>query len=620
MRRPARTLAGQTEGKGFKTFAQGHSIVAMSTYESEAAKNAIQNVHGGFTNLASAQALNSGASPSVTAGIGKLVIVVDSGSDFNGTIRLTGDTVDRETGAVTSGDTDDIAIDSLTTDSSTTSVHLNTIHGYTDAYISSKWFTGSVTISTSDVDVTIDVWQCSFEQVNDSPQFVLDTFDISFLAGAGSPDLDAHLYSVDVTGSKVNITAEATLEVDGGTASKPYRLRKGDIGKVLSGSSDGFFVELFGNNSPSYIENVSMKVWAKVMGSGRDLTTIVATGGGGSGDITGPATSTNQALARWDGTDGDALLDSDSTLTNLGKLTLDDGAGEQWIFEPSATNALIGTGGTISATIFAVTPTSITMNSPIGTLGTVFIDIKAIDTHANGSTIKLRNGSTGKPTAVEIGNDAAGGTGTVKVDNVTSLRTDGDLTLSANGTGKVILASTDKLYFRDSAIFIHSNADGEMTIEADTEVNITNLANSSVPIQSRTRRIYFRIGFPAANDFVVPFVAGYEGDAGTTGYATIKKVMAMTVGGGSSATFNVHVRSDNAPNGAGAVDLDLFSSARTANTTRAEWENGDTAWTAANEVVDSGADDAASEVVVFEVVSVSGSPNEIRGWVEVEIA
>jgi len=36
----------------------------------------------------------------------------------------------------------------------------------------------------------------------------------------------------------------------------------------------------------------------------------------------------------------------------------------------------------------------------------------------------------------------------------------------------ILIQSSSKIFFRDSAIFIHSNTDGEMTIEADTKVTI----------------------------------------------------------------------------------------------------------------------------------------------------
>lgn len=51
-------------------------------------------------------------------------------------------------------------------------------------------------------------------------------------------------------------------------------------------------------------------------------TTDLTAGGGGGGDVTGPASATDDALARFDGTTGKLLQNSNATLTDAGGLTL----------------------------------------------------------------------------------------------------------------------------------------------------------------------------------------------------------------------------------------------------------------------------------------------------------
>jgi len=55
-----------------------------------------------------------------------------------------------------------------------------------------------------------------------------------------------------------------------------------------------------------------------------DTITIAATGGGGgSGDVTGPASSTDNAIARFDGTTGKAIQNSSATLSDAGGIAAD---------------------------------------------------------------------------------------------------------------------------------------------------------------------------------------------------------------------------------------------------------------------------------------------------------
>ena len=245
-----------------------HTQLSFSMYDAEPNRGSETSLDGAFLPIAIGQPLNSvPVDLVVEKGTGKLVIVVNAGSDFDGEITITGTSVDRDTGATTADDTDTITIDALTTDTSDTDTNNNDRHALAGAYISSKWFTGTVTLSTTDLTLTdVDVYHISFEQFDDTADITVDTFDANLLTTNVAAQFDAYLYSVVVTGSKCDIVIEASLHVgsDGETAiaNRYWRLRRGLINKSIDGTKDGTWVSLHYSNSPAYVEDVSIKVWA----------------------------------------------------------------------------------------------------------------------------------------------------------------------------------------------------------------------------------------------------------------------------------------------------------------------------------------------------------------------
>ncbi len=250
------------------TVASTHTQISFSMYDAEPNRGSETSLDGSLTPVATAQPLSSVPTDLVvTTGTGKLLIVVNAGSDIAGDITVTGTSVDRDTGATTALDTDTITVDALTADDSDTDTNGNIRHAFTGAYITSKWFVGTVTLSTADLTLTdVDVYHASFEQFDDTPDVTLDTFDAKFLTTNVSAEFDAYIYALMVTGDKCNITREASLNVgaDGETAiaGRSWRLRRGNIGKAINGSTDGTWVDVHYANSPAYVENVSIKVWA----------------------------------------------------------------------------------------------------------------------------------------------------------------------------------------------------------------------------------------------------------------------------------------------------------------------------------------------------------------------
>lgn len=244
--------------------------VALTAYDAEPARSSETNLHGGLLALGTADPLDTvPTNITFTKGIGKILIVVNAGTDLVGGITVTGTTVDRETGAETGADTDDIVVNGLTVDSTTTDGNGNTVHGFSNAYITSKWFRGSVTISTADLTLTdVDTYHVSFEQVNDLPYYDIETFDANIYTTNVLAEFDAYLYSLNVkSNNRVTIKNIAELHVgtNGATAlaNQYWRLRRGNIGKAMRGSTDGLWADVFYSSSPAWVEDATIKVWCQ---------------------------------------------------------------------------------------------------------------------------------------------------------------------------------------------------------------------------------------------------------------------------------------------------------------------------------------------------------------------
>jgi len=260
----------KTDGSGNLSFVTPTTAIpiVLSSYDAVPARGSETNLHGGLLSLATAQPLDSVPTDIViTKGIGKIMIVVNAGSDLAGDITVTGTSVDRDTGATVGSDTDTITVDAVSTDGSDTDGNGNARHSFTGAYITSKWFTGTVTLSTTNLTLTdVDVYHVSFEQFNDSPDLVLTTFDVNMFTTNVNAEFDAYLYCLEVTGDKCDVIRCSSLNVgtDGETAiaNKYWRLRRGDIARSLDGTTDGLWADIHYSNSPVYIEDVTIKIWA----------------------------------------------------------------------------------------------------------------------------------------------------------------------------------------------------------------------------------------------------------------------------------------------------------------------------------------------------------------------
>lgn len=119
---------------------------------------------------------------------------------------------------------------------------------------------------------------------------------------------------------------------------------------------------------------------------------------------------------------------------------------------------------------------------------------------------------------------------------------------SLTASENVTIASNKKLYFRDAAIFAHSDSDGYLVIEADSGVKINNMLygsmfgdDVSITITVSAKETYYAMGagltggtcngFTHANSVLTVDVAGnYKVDwSGTLACATANQKVSMAV-------------------------------------------------------------------------------------------
>lgn len=199
-----------------------------------------------------------------------------------------------------------------------------------------------------------------------------------------------------------------------------------------------------------------------------------AGGDDGSGDVVGPASSTDNALARFDSTTGKLLQNSNATLSDAGAATFDDGSGNTVVITPSAASPSVTMNSNSTFYLIEATP-----NTVVRCRNAAASQVSLWPHNSAGAaTVELANFSTTQATTLNVGSDAAGGTGSINADALTARRTNGDLNLNSNGTGEInvnddtLVATDKKIQLRDSAIYLQSDADGELLIKADTRVKV----------------------------------------------------------------------------------------------------------------------------------------------------
>jgi hypothetical protein len=239
--------------------------ICFATYTDLPVRNAEENQHGGLLAIDTAHDLSAGDLV-ISNGVSKIALVLNAGSDYDGEITVTGTEVDSNTGVQTPGQTSTITVDALTTDTSAADGNGIVEYNLANAYITDKWFTGSITIASSDTAITdMDTYQLSFEQFNDASHVTMTSTDLNVkcLASVGAK-MSAYLYTVIVNGDKVTIEAVASRVEDTFVAGRYFRSRHGNLDIVLDGSTDGIFMitAFLGTNT---FADAGVKIWADIL-------------------------------------------------------------------------------------------------------------------------------------------------------------------------------------------------------------------------------------------------------------------------------------------------------------------------------------------------------------------
>jgi len=238
-------------------------------------KNVINGLHGSLliNNSEDGIVLNPTTDITGDGGVSKVLAAVLAGTDVTGSFTITGTSVDRETGVETVGDSEVVAVDGLSTGSTTPDANGNPVYSYDNTYISSKWWKGTLVFSTTDLDITeVRFAQIAFEQFNDSDLINIETLDATYIIDNNDAELDAYLYAVEVDeDNKCSVSVISELHHESGLlADNSYRRRKGGINKVLNGNRSGVFVDLFmAPLTKEYFTSFVLKVWGTVASTGQ---------------------------------------------------------------------------------------------------------------------------------------------------------------------------------------------------------------------------------------------------------------------------------------------------------------------------------------------------------------
>lgn len=233
----------------------------------------VRAVFGFIHEVVTGETTSSGSpSGNIPVGVAKLLIVINAGSDTDGTITINGTSVDPDTGSETGSDTEDITISGVTTDSSTTDANSQTVYDFTNAYISSKLWTGNVTVSTTDVNLSdFDAYAISYEDFDENVDVFVEALEFNIRSNNASAWFSARLYELSFTVGKVasfqvlddgaSNTAEIVRQASAINADEHYKLRRGNLNAVIDGTLGGVILEVFlGPLASAFWESVNGKI------------------------------------------------------------------------------------------------------------------------------------------------------------------------------------------------------------------------------------------------------------------------------------------------------------------------------------------------------------------------
>ena len=167
-------------------------------------------------------------------------------------------------------------------------------------------------------------------------------------------------------------------------------------------------------------------------------------------------------------------------------LTAADPTADRTITFPDSSGTVVvsGTGGLTVADGGNIGSDSDTDAISISATGVVSFSATTANTNASDGAVTVAGG-VGIAADLSVGDDLR----LISDSAVLSFGADSDTTLTHTDGSGLTINSTNKIMFRDSALFINSSTDGQLDIDADTEVEITATTidiNGAVEISGTT--------------------------------------------------------------------------------------------------------------------------------------
>jgi hypothetical protein len=237
-----------------------HHELSYTAYIDEVTRRTNLDIFGGTNTLALNDTLNPTTNISLTNGVSKIGIAITSGSDFTGSIKITGTYRNRTTWELITG-SETIAVTLLTTE-------VEEGLQYNNLYLTSLWWAGDFNITTTDVTLSsVDLIQIGFDQLGEHQNFTVEELDVTFRKSNVNGGLNVSFFSVLKNNGYYNLTREffLTSEEGEGIVNGMFRMKRNGGIKKFNGTNEGFFV--FVDPKPDvqdYIEDLTVRVTTTV--------------------------------------------------------------------------------------------------------------------------------------------------------------------------------------------------------------------------------------------------------------------------------------------------------------------------------------------------------------------
>lgn len=348
--------------------------------------------------------------------------------------------------------------------------------------------------ATDSITVACTITQYTDELAQDAVGGALtDSSTIDFTYNDGANTITAIVIDGSITYAKIQSVADARLlgrsagsagVVQELTVGAGLSLSAGDLSSTITQYTDEMAQDAVGG-----ILADSSSINFTYDDAGGTITAVVIPGGGGTGDVLGPASSTDNALPRWDGTTGKLLQDSGVTLDDTNNMLFPTTARAQFrdtgqfISSPGASSLRVRAASTIQV---AATTTSFRDASVART------NFEVGDTASAVNYNQVAGGATGNPTTTTaVGSDAdisvnmiPKGTGTLQQSGVPVATTTGTQTL----TNKTLTTPTIGDF--TNAQHDHLDADDGGTLTAAAVSDFTEAAQDATGAMVGTSLVY----------------------------------------------------------------------------------------------------------------------------------